>query len=291
MVIFKNKTGVRSGWRAAAFVLFALIILTAMTFMAILPLYTLFGLTGKGITAPAFLIQEIGLFVAVFGATWIMAGFEKRRWDSYGLPVDRAFRARYWEGIGMGVVAAAIVAAGMFAYGGFEVHGFGLQGAQWVIQPVLWALAMLLVGVTEEYLFRGYLLQSLKRGMGFWGAAIVTSVLFGAAHLNKPDENFIDIANIVILGMFTCFALYRTGNLWLAAGFHSAFDFMQFFVIGTRNGGDTPVGTLFHSTFPGPAWINGGPLGTEASWFMIPVMVALFVYVAARFRNDPDAMD
>jgi hypothetical protein len=55
------------------------------------------------------------------------------------------------------------------------------------------------------------------------------------------------------------------------------------FVIGTRNGGNTPVGTLFHASFPGPAWINGGPLGTEASWFMLPAMVALFLYLWFRY--------
>jgi hypothetical protein len=59
---------------------------------------------------------------------------------------------------------------------------------------------------------------------------------------------------------------------------------MQFFVIGTRNGSQVPIGTLFNATFPGPAWINGGPLGTEASYFMFPVTLALFAYVALRYR-------
>ena len=78
------------------------------------------------------------------------------------------------------------------------------------------------------------------------------------------------------------FMLWRTGSLWLAAGFHFSFDYMQFFVIGTRNGGAQPVGHLLAATFPGAAWANGGPLGTEASYFMLPVIALLFVYVALR---------
>jgi hypothetical protein len=71
--------------------------------------------------------------------------------------------------------------------------------------------------------------------------------------------------------------------LWLAAGFHCTFDFMQFFVIGTRNGGAQPVGHLLDVAFPGPAWANGGPLGTEASYFMLPVIALLFAYVLLRY--------
>ena len=58
---------------------------------------------------------------------------------------------------------------------------------------------------------------------------------------------------------------------------------MQLFVVGTRNGAQVPVGHLLAATFPGPAWVNGGQLGTEASLLMYPLFVAAFVYVAVRF--------
>jgi uncharacterized protein len=109
------------------------------------------------------------------------------------------------------------------------------------------------------------------------------SLLFGAAHLTKPDENAIDIANIVLLGLWLCLTLQRTGSLWLAAGFHASFNFMQFFVIGTRNGAAQPLEHLLVTTFPGPAWANGGPLGTEASYFMLPAIAATFIYIVLRY--------
>jgi hypothetical protein len=40
-----------------------------------------------------------------------------------------------------------------------------------------------------------------------------------------------------------------------------------------------PVGHLFEVTFPGPAWLNGGELGTEASIFMVPAAIATLIYV------------
>jgi hypothetical protein len=110
----------------------------------------------------------------------------------------------------------------------------------------------------------------------------MTTAIFAGLHLLKAGEDFIDIFNIAALGLIMCFAIKRTGSLWLPIGFHVAFDFMQFFAIGTPNGGLRPVGTLLRASFPGSVWINGGPLGTEASCFMLPVMVLILLYINVR---------
>jgi membrane protease YdiL (CAAX protease family) len=293
MIVFKGSGGVRSGWRFAGFLVLALGVIFLLSSYFEPFAAKLLHIDDSTINAPVILLNELGLyFIAVLIATSVAARLEHRRIDSYGLPIREAFGPKYWEGIVLGIVAAGAVAIGMLAFRGFVIFGFALHGSQWFVQPVLYALAMIFVGITEEYLFRGYLLQSLARGIGFWPAAVITTLLFGALHLTKNDENFIDIFNIMALGLLTCFMLRRTGSLWMAAGFHAAFDFMQFFVIGSSNGGQLPEGVLLNATFPGSAWVNGGQLGTEASWFMFPVMIALFGYVMWRYpKNRPLSTD
>ena len=173
----------------------------------------------------------------------------------------------------------------MIASGAMVVNGLALQGAALVSEGLLWLVGMVLVGLNEEYMFRGYPLQALSRGMGFWPAAVLLSLLFGAAHLAEPDENVIDIANIILLGLLLCLTLQRTGSLWLAVGFHFKLRLHAYFVIGTRNGGAQPIGHLINSAFPGPAWANGGPLGTEASYFMLPVIALVFAYIFVRYPS------
>ena len=97
-----------------------------------------------------------------------------------------------------------------------------------------------------------------------------------------------DIGMIFVLGLAICLSVRRTGTLWWAVGWHTAFDFGQFFLIGTNNGGQTPVGHLFKVSFPGSAWLNGGELGTEASVFMVPAAIATFVYVLGFLRGKDD---
>jgi uncharacterized protein len=280
--IFVGPNGVRAGWRFLAYLAILIVALLASDVFLVPRAMNALGVP-EGLTAYGLLVSEIFEGLSVLVATAALAAFERKRIDAYGLPVRLAFRNRFWEGTAIGVLSAGAVAFAMIASGAMVVHGLALHGAALAAQAILWLVAMLLVGLNEEYMFRGYPQQALTRGMGFWPAAALLSILFGAAHLTKPDENAIDIANIVLLGLLLCFTLQRTGSLWLAAGFHFSFDFMQFFVIGTRNGGAQPIGHLIDATFPGPAWANGGALGTEASYFMLPVIALLFGYIVLRY--------
>ncbi|HZV76470.1 MAG TPA: CPBP family intramembrane glutamic endopeptidase [Candidatus Babeliales bacterium] len=281
---FIGPDGLRAGWRFLGYAAILIAATLALEAFVLPPAAGLLHLA-RGLTAPAMLLEEIAEGIAVLIATGAAALFERRRIDAYGLPVRLAFGRRFWEGAALGILAAGGVGLAMLATGAMTVNGLALHGTTLVSEGLLWLVVMVLVGLNEEYMFRGYPLQALTRGMGFWPAAVLLSLLFGAAHLTKADENAIDITNIVLLGLLLCLTLQRTGSLWLAAGFHFSFDFMQFFVIGTRNGGAEPVGHLFNVAFPGPAWANGGPLGTEASYFMLPAIALLFAYVLLRYRK------
>jgi uncharacterized protein len=292
MIVFKGGGGLRSGWRFVAFMVPVTALVLLLQQYAVPPIATLLQVDVNTLNAKALLLGEAVTFIGVFVGTAIAAGLERRSILSYGLPAHEAFRGKYWEGVAIGVASAGLVGVAMYVMGGFVIAGFALHGLEWISLPLLWAAGMVLVGLAEESWFRGYPLQALARGTGFWPAAVISSLVFGALHVSKPDENLIDIFNIIALGMIMCFALQRTGSLWLPVGFHTAFDFMQFFVIGTRNGGARPVGTLLQASFPGPAWINGGPLGTEASYFMLPVMLLMLAYIHYRYpARDMKASD
>lgn len=226
--------------------------------------------------------EAINLLTAVL-LTWILGLYEGRRVDEYGLPVRQAFRAGFWEGFAIGVVNAAVVAGGMMTFGGMTVHGLALHGTTILWATLAWLGSNMLAGVAEEYLFRGYLLQTLWKSLGFWPAAVLIALWFGADHyFFKRGENVWDLISLVSLGIWLCYSVLRTGSLWLAAGYHAAFDFMQLFVIGTRNADIAPVNHLLSTSFQGPAWVTGGVLGTEASFFMYPSIALMFLYVRWR---------
>ena len=283
--LFVGPGGLRHGWR---FLIFAAAIFLVVQFLqqpAIVFLAAKLHVAPNALSAPSIIVSCAFDLILILIVTGVVARFERRRIDSYGLPINQAFGGFFWNGAIAGFATIAFVGAGMLITGGMSIQGIGLRGSDLTTSPFLWLVAMLFVGVTEEYVFRGYALQSLWRGAGFWPATLITNALFAGAHLSKPHENAIDIGIIFALGVLLCVSVRVTGSLWWAVGWHAAFDFGQFFIIGTRNGGQVPQGRLFDATFLGPAWITGGELGTEASYFMIPPTIATFFYVYFFLRG------
>lgn len=248
------------------------------------------GAPGLRLTPSEIAIAEAVNFLAALAATAVFAWYEHRRVDSYGLPVEAAFKSPTWEGFGVGVVQTAIVGIAMLTLGGMQVHGLALGGGAIVTWALAWLAACICVGVSEEFLFRGYLFQTLWKGIGFWPASAVVAAIFAGVHyLLKSGENIWDVIALVTFSLLCCYSVLRTGNLWFAVGLHIAYDFMQLFVIGTPNGGRIPPGRLLDATFNGPSWLTGGLLGTEASWLAYPLDALGFAYVWWRYRSNPDS--
>jgi membrane protease YdiL (CAAX protease family) len=244
---------------------------------------------GNDLSAGSVAFYEGMLLAIALVLTWAFGAYEGRRVDAYGLAVSQAFRGRFWQGFAIGVLNAGLVAVGMIALGGMTIHGLALHGSALPASAAAWLGANVLVGLGEEMWYRGYLFQTLWRSLGMWPAAIAIAVLFACDHyFFKQGENVWDVITLVSLSLWICYSVLRTGTLWLAIGYHVAFDFMQLFVIGTKNGNLVPVGHLLDSTIAGPAWLTGGVLGTEASFLMYPLIALMFVYVWWSNRGKPN---
>jgi membrane protease YdiL (CAAX protease family) len=241
-----------------------------------------------GLSASTIAVDEIRNIVVGLICTGAFALYERRRIDSYGLPIARALSWPTVEGAVAGAVMAGAVALGMIALGGMQVHGLALSGGALATSALAWLFANICVGIAEEFWFRGYLQQTLWKSIGFWPSATLVALIFAAEHyFFKPGENVWDVITLVSISMLLSYSLRLTGALWFAVGFHFAFDFMQLFVIGTPNGSVRPAGHLLDASFNGPAWLTGGVLGTEASFLMYPAIALLWLYVWRRYRNNP----
>ena len=67
--------------------------------------------------------------------------------------------------------------------------------------------------ISEELLFRGFLLSALARWRaGFWPAAIVANVAWTSFHLGYSAAGLLEA---FLGGLFFSWLLWRTGSLWL----------------------------------------------------------------------------
>ncbi|MBV9694211.1 MAG: CPBP family intramembrane metalloprotease, partial [Alphaproteobacteria bacterium] len=260
-------------WRAAIWAVLVFAALPPLLGLGAEPIFKRLGLA-QTLNPGAIAFVEAFYFVTAFIATLPFALYERRSPFSYGLTPSRALDAPLWDGLFVGVAMAGGVMAGMIWLGGMQVHGLATTGQALLLSTLGWIGANMCVGFAEEFWFRSYLLQSLWRSLTFWPGALIVAAGFAAIHyFNKPGENIVDVITLVAFSLLCSYGVLRTGTLWFAVGLHAAFDFMQLFVIGTKNGGQLPVGRLLDATFQGPAWLTGGSLGTEASYLMYPAFV------------------
>jgi membrane protease YdiL (CAAX protease family) len=282
--VFIGSTGVRAGWRAGVYASMVLVLVaTGQLVTGFLRLSS--RVNPRDMTPGPILLQELILFLSAVAAAAALGLVEGRPVGEYGLPWKRAFRGRIWQGSLWGLAEISCVVLLIAAVGGY-FFGPLAGGSHGVVSAVSWLAVFLVVGLAEEYAFRGYLLTTLSAGMGFWPAAILLSLAFGAVHIGNPGENPIGLATVVLVGMFFCLTVRRTGDLWFAVGAHAAHDFGQAFVYSVPNSGTLIRDPLFRSTVTGPAWLTGGAAGPEGSVLELAVLAVVFALFAAFYRRE-----
>ena len=232
-------------------------------------------------------VQEFAQFAVVFCAALVMARIEKRRAGVYGLPADGAFKGLFWQGCLFGLCEVSALIGLIALCGGYSFGSLALHGTEVLRWGASWAVFFLVVGLNEEFLFRGYTQFTFADGIGFWPAGVALSILFGLLHLPNHGETKWGVTGVMVVGLFWCFTLRRTGSLWFAVGMHASFDFGETFLYSVPDSGYLFPGHLSNATLHGPGWLTGGRPGPEASVFDFLILILSFyifhrIYPAKR---------
>lgn len=278
--IFRGPNGIRAGWRALIFLSIVAALMLATSEIVRLLRHGHVSASTSITPMAVFLWDGPVLFYFVLAAL-IMARIERRKFSQYGLTLRSAFGPDFWVGAAIGFATVSAILAGIFALHGFRLTGLAIRGSTIPTATAAWTGTFALVGLTEEFEFRGYLQYTLTTGMGFWPSAAVLSGVFALAHAGNPGESKAGLLMIVAFGLLLCLFLRRTGNLWLAAGFHGAYDWATTFFYGLSDSGYAPYHRLLNSELKGPNWLTGGSVGPEAS-VMAPIVL---VIVAILFSH------
>lgn len=282
--IFHNGREVRSGWRLLLFC----VLFFAVGYVVRKGLERLHLPDYPPLHPMDLIIGEGGTLMVALIATAIMSRLERRSLAVYGIPRLRDLFGRlFWAGVVWGLVMPSAIILLIFFGGGYRVHGLNVTGGGELFKFAgLWLITNLAIGFGEEITFRGYFLYTLADGIGYWAAAMINAVGFGALHYyTKPNERWEDWVAVTLLTVFITLALRRTGGLAFPIGMHAAFDFMFLYVFSGMNGGHFAIGRLLNAEFPGSTGVTGGLLGPEASWFSFPVAIAAIGLLHFTYRK------
>src|ERR1700728_2933175 len=275
--VLLGPDGLRAGWGFAFYVLMLYVLRSIVNRWA--------GSFENGNELWSMMLEEFMVLVAAVAPALVLAKVERRPWGAYGLPLRQAFGKLFWVGAVWGFASITLLIGLMYGLRVFEVGHLALHGARIVKFAGFWAGYFLLVGLFEDFLFRGYSQFTLTRAIGFWPAAFALSCTFGLVHMSNGGEQWRGLLAAGALGFFLCLTLRRTGVLWFAVGFHAAWDWGETFFYSVPDSGTVFPGHLMQSSFHGPGWLSGGVVGPEGSVLCFVVIGVVWVVFARVYRE------
>lgn len=173
---------------------------------------------------PPTLAQKLPLVASLYAIAplvlWAAAWVDGIPFSAYGVSWSWAFGRSLMLGLGGGVLGLLLL--------------FGLEASlRWVEildhwQPLLAALLPTLalglwVSVTEELVFRGFLLNQLQAEAAPWFAAIAASLIFAGLHLIwEGADGLPQLPGLTLMGLVLVLARWADGgSLGLACGLHA----------------------------------------------------------------------
>ncbi|MEQ8722944.1 MAG: CPBP family intramembrane glutamic endopeptidase [Sandaracinaceae bacterium] len=286
----------------------------ALRLLAVLLLTVLFVLPGgiahyflRPILDPAAAPAGFALFAswqagAVLAAVAIGARFlDRRPLADMGLHVRKR---SYAHDFGFDfALSGALIGAILAVEVGFGLSSVRVADPSWEGMPraALTPVALVLfagVSFNEELLFRGALLTNAAEGFTsrLWSrptawalATVVSSVVFGAAHMGNPDATAVSTSNIALAGVFLATGYLVTGELALPLGLHLSWNWIQAVFGMPVSGNDFDWCAALVREVHGPVWLTGGDFGPEAgvTGLVAIVVGTLAIYGWARWTRGP----
>ena len=228
------------------------------------------------------IVQVVAQIAGFLAATWLIGirvlkwSWSDLRWREVGVPV-RGF------GIGLvvGMLPALLALAVAVPAGG---AGWSLDGGtagQWMSAVGGLGVLLLPAAFSEELIFRGVPYVALTRSFGKLPAALVLSVLFGAAHRANPNVTGLAMVNVALAGVFLSAAFWLPGGIWTATGAHLGWN-LTLAALGAPVSGLPFELPMLDYRMGGPGWLTGGEFGPEGGVLATVVVGAAAVAVFRR---------
>ncbi len=286
---FIGKNGFRSGWILVFFILVYAILtfIAQFLFNATPALKQWAAAQPKGVITPFGNIAFTGLeLLVLILSVKLISLIDKKSFSDYALPLNKNVITLIFKGLFTGLIIVSVLIGLISIFGGYSLGGLALNGISVIKYGILYAIGFFIVGVFEEFAFRGFLQSILQRSIGFWPAAIVLSLVFGAMHLSNSGELWIGALLAVCFGLLASLSLKLTGNIWYIIGVHAAFDWSNGFLFSSPIAGQPIQGHLFNAAFHGPIWLTGGSVGPQGSIFAFVVLAITALTIKFTFSRS-----
>lgn len=230
----------------------------------------------------SFLSSETGTLLSLFGTGFVILiaylfvrKFLKRSPKSLGL-VDKDKIKNYGKGLilGIGILAIVVVLLRFMGIANIAINFTNMN----LLMFLLFALAWMIQGFEEEFIFRSILMNHFAKNGNIIRAILLNAVIFSLLHSVNNGFGILAFVNILLVGIIFSLVFYLTDSIYLSAAFHSFWNMAQANIFGISVSGIAQSqNSVFLTSLKGPALISGGNFGIEASLITTLVLAVILI--------------
>ncbi|WP_242850445.1 CPBP family intramembrane glutamic endopeptidase [Clostridium botulinum] len=220
-------------------------------------------------------IESICVFSTIF---LLLKAFDNKSIRDIGL---RDLKKNY-KYIIYGLILGAVSITGIFLIslmGKFIVLDNSLKKPSINKYIIIDILLFILVGINEEVLCRGYILNVLDIKKKPIRSSIISSVIFSLLHILNPNVKIIGMINIFLIGLLFSYMYINSKNLWMSIGYHITWNYFQGNVFGFPVSGQNQFSSIYSIKYIKESIITGGEFGPEAGILVTLIICISFIFV------------
>ena len=280
----------RAVWRIGVFVCVYFVVSGILSATATPVLSFVSGTTGNFITP----VEWVDLLTVLITIAFVVYMVDRQTWEGIG------FSGRSWQPflllraslLGGGAIAITAGVLALFGHLQFEpdtlstfLSGDSIDSAPavaWASSTLRITLLLAPAALFEELIFRGYFWRVAEDSASPRVALVVTSVMFGVAHIQNPGADLLAIANVMLAGVALGLLRLHTNSLPAAWVAHFAWNWVMAAALHVPVSG-LPMSTPgYRAIIDGPDWFAGGSWGPEGG-----VAATLILLAAVAFGLFP----
>lgn len=258
-------------WRVGVFVCVYFLVNGVLSSVATPALTLLSSQTGNLISVR----EWVDLLSALATIAFVLHQVDRQHWLHVAMHADAWRLAKLGRGLVLGAGAIGITTGVLLVTRQLQFASDPLSSllsgdaigrspsAAWLLATLRITLLLAPAAFFEELVFRGYLWRVAEDSGNARIALIVTSVLFGLAHLQNPGVNQLAIANVMLAGFALGFVRMYTNSLPAGWTAHLAWNWIMAAALHVPVSG-LPIATPgYRAVLTGPEWFAGGEWGPE----------------------------
>ena len=247
--------------------------------------YFAFGITSgeemqaQMVTSSGIATQGLQLLLTLIIVYLFRRFIDRRSFCSIGFQFNQPFRRDLLVGMVMGIGLIGLVFVILLTSGNIAITDIQLPGSAFAIAVGM----MIMVGIGEELVTRGYIQGNLMTSMNKYVALLLTSFLFAGGHMLNPNVSLLGLVNIILAGLMLGIYYVHKKNLWLPIGMHFTWNLFQGPVFGSQVSG-VSIDSIFSFKIIGGDLLTGGSFGFEASIVTTGLMIVAIIALHLAYR-------